>query len=80
MVTPLHPIGHAMALGGVGVLSTEYEAPKRALESVKSRLRRSPKRVTGGEVDGDAAETIVKNVGESAEKPPGTAEDENVDS
>ena len=80
MVTPLHPIGHAMALGGVGVLSTEYEAPKRALESVKSRLRRSPKRVTGGEVDGDAAETIVTNVGESAEKPPGTAEDENVDS
>ena len=43
MVTPLHPIGHAMAIGGVAALSTEYEAPKRALESAKSRLRRSPK-------------------------------------
>ena len=81
MATPLHPIGHAMALGGVGVLSTEYEAPKRALASAKSRLKRSPKRGSGSEEDVDAEETIVvKNDRKSAETTPGTIEDENVDS
>lgn len=38
MATPLHPVGHAMALGGVGLLSTEFEAPKKVLESTKERL------------------------------------------
>ena len=38
MATPLHPVGHAMALGGVGLLSTEFEAPKKVLESTKKRL------------------------------------------
>jgi hypothetical protein len=38
MVTPLHPIGHVLALGGTGVLSTEFEAPKRALSSGRDRL------------------------------------------
>ena len=53
MVTPLHPIGHAMAIGGVAALSTEYEAPKRVLESAKSRLRRSPKPPDSEEESGD---------------------------
>jgi hypothetical protein len=30
MVTPLHPIGHAMAFGGVGVLGTEFDRPRQA--------------------------------------------------
>ena len=38
MVTPLHPVGHAMALGGMGMLGTECEAPKKALNSVKERF------------------------------------------
>ena len=38
MATPLHPVGHAMALGGVGLLSTEFEAPKKVLESTKKKL------------------------------------------
>jgi hypothetical protein len=38
MATPLHPIGHALALGGTGVLSTEFEAPKRALTYIYDRL------------------------------------------
>jgi hypothetical protein len=38
MVTPLHPIGHVLALGGTGVLSTEFEAPKRALSSARDRF------------------------------------------
>ena len=38
MATPLHPVGHAMALGGVGLLSTEFEAPKKVLESTKKRI------------------------------------------
>jgi hypothetical protein len=45
MATPLHPIGHAMALGGLGVLGTEFEAPKRAMtrmsEAARSRMRSS---------------------------------------
>ena len=35
MVTPLHPIGHAMAIGGLGVLGTEFEAPKKAFNKAK---------------------------------------------
>ena len=35
MVTPLHPIGHALAIGGVTVLGTEFDAPKKALESAR---------------------------------------------
>lgn len=35
MVTPLHPIGHALAIGGVAVLGTEFDAPKKALESAR---------------------------------------------
>ena len=83
MVTPLHPIGHAMALGGVGVLSTEYEAPKRALESAKNRLRRSPKLGSENEEDDKGAgenDDDTKDDGESAGTPPGTVEDENVES
>ena len=38
MATPLHPVGHAMALGGVGILGTEYEAPRKAMNSAKERL------------------------------------------
>jgi hypothetical protein len=40
LVTPLHPVGHAMTLGGVGVLGTEFEAPKRALQAAKDKFRR----------------------------------------
>lgn len=35
MVTPLHPIGHAMAIGGVGVLGTEFERPRKAAQRAK---------------------------------------------
>ena len=38
MVTPLHPVGHAMALGGVAVLATEFEAPRKVLIDAKQRL------------------------------------------
>jgi hypothetical protein len=40
MATPLHPVGHAMTLGGVGVLGTEFEGPKRAFQAAKNRFRR----------------------------------------
>jgi len=79
MVTPLHPIGHAMALGGVGVLSTEYEAPKRAMRSAKSRLKRSPTR------QGDTKEADAENVSSdenvnSARPPEETSQKEVVES
>jgi hypothetical protein len=35
MVTPLHPVGHAMAIGGLGVLGTEFEAPKKVFQKAK---------------------------------------------
>ena len=35
MVTPLHPVGHAMAIGGLGVLGTEFETPKKAFRKAK---------------------------------------------
>lgn len=40
MATPLHPIGHALAIGGVSVLATEFEAPKRALSSANAAVKR----------------------------------------
>lgn len=41
MVSPLHPVGHAMAFSGVGVLGAEFDAPRRALQSVRNRLQSS---------------------------------------
>mmetsp|Transcript_20105 Transcript_20105/g.43648 ORF Transcript_20105/g.43648 Transcript_20105/m.43648 type:complete len:239 (+) Transcript_20105:954-1670(+) len=38
MATPLHPIGHAMALGGVGILGMEFEAPQKVLNRAKEHL------------------------------------------
>jgi len=42
MATPLHPVGHAMAFGGVGLLSTEYDTPMlkavNAAKGAKERL------------------------------------------
>ncbi len=35
MVTPLHPVGHAMAIGGLGVLGTEFETPRKAFQKAK---------------------------------------------
>ena len=40
MVTPLHPVGHAMTIGAVGVLGTEFEGPKRALQAAKDKFTR----------------------------------------
>lgn len=40
MVTPLHPVGHAMAIGGGLALGTEFEAPRRVAQSAKKRLSR----------------------------------------
>jgi hypothetical protein len=43
MVTPLHPIGHAMAIGGLGVLGTEFEGPKKAFTKMGDAVRRRTK-------------------------------------
>jgi len=41
MVTPLHPVGHAMAFGGVGLLSTEYDTPMvKAMNAAKGAKER----------------------------------------
>ena len=41
MATPLHPVGHAMAFGGVGLLSTEYDTPMvKAMNAAKGAKER----------------------------------------
>jgi hypothetical protein len=40
MATPLHPVGHAMTVGGLGILATEFEGPRNAFTKVKSRFSR----------------------------------------
>lgn len=37
MATPLHPVGHAMAIGGVGVLGMEYEGPRKLVNRFRSQ-------------------------------------------
>lgn len=60
MVTPLHPVGHAMAIGGVSVLGTQFEAPRKVMNSAKERLserrlrRRESSNVEDDEEDNDA--------------------------
>jgi len=44
MATPLHPIGHAMAFGGAGILGTEFEAPRRAMARMSNAVRGSRNR------------------------------------
>ena len=44
MVTPLHPVGHALALGGVGVLGMEFEAPRKLASSARERFKIGRKR------------------------------------
>jgi hypothetical protein len=41
-VTPLHPIGHAMAIGGLGVLGTEFDGPRKAMTKMAECTRRKP--------------------------------------
>lgn len=38
MVTPLHPIGHAMAIGGVGIVGSEFDGAKKAVSKAKNRI------------------------------------------
>ena len=40
MASPFHPIGHAMTLGGLGLLGTEFEGPKRVLKKCFSLTKR----------------------------------------
>lgn len=42
MASPLHPVGHAMAFGGVGVLGTEFDATHRVFRSARKRWQTSP--------------------------------------
>ena len=39
MVTPLHPVGHAMAIGGLGVLGTEFDGPKNLVKGITNKIR-----------------------------------------
>ncbi|VEU35559.1 unnamed protein product [Pseudo-nitzschia multistriata] len=48
MATPLHPVGHAMALSGLGVLGTEFEAPRKAVAGLRSSFsKRRPSAAVG---------------------------------
>jgi hypothetical protein len=40
LFTPLHPLGHPVQAGGLGVLATEFEGPKKALSKSKALVMR----------------------------------------
>lgn len=40
LATPLHPVGHAVTLGGVGVLGSEFEGPRKAFEAARNSFKR----------------------------------------
>ncbi|KAL3926847.1 MAG: hypothetical protein SGBAC_013317 [Bacillariaceae sp.] len=50
LITPLHPLGHPVQMGGLGVLATEFEGPKKAYNKSKDfaqRLSGTKKRAQG---------------------------------
>ena len=47
MATPLHPIGHAMAFGGLGVLGTEFEGPRKVIQQARNSLRSASNKMNG---------------------------------
>jgi len=47
MVTPLHPLGHAMAIGGAGLLGSEFDGAKKVMNKAKERL--TPKKGMAGQ-------------------------------
>mmetsp|Transcript_18983 Transcript_18983/g.47026 ORF Transcript_18983/g.47026 Transcript_18983/m.47026 type:complete len:308 (+) Transcript_18983:481-1404(+) len=40
LFTPLHPLGHPIQAGGLGVLATEFEGPKKAYNKSKEMAKR----------------------------------------
>lgn len=67
MVTPLHPVGHVMAVSGMGVLGTEFEAPRqamkyprKAIDYTKSKLFRttSKNETPGAEAEGAEKQSL----------------------
>lgn len=44
MATPLHPVGHGLAIGGVALLGTEFEAPRNAMQSARASFKRALRR------------------------------------
>ena len=43
MVTPLHPIGHAMAIGGIAALGKDSQGIEKAKTKIKDRFSRMKK-------------------------------------
>jgi hypothetical protein len=46
MATPFHPVGHAIAIGGLGVLGTEFEGPRKAFQKAKESAASLAAKVT----------------------------------
>ena len=44
--TPLHPIGHAIGLGGMAVLGTEFDAPRKATKTATKSIRKMTTKVS----------------------------------
>jgi len=68
MATPLHPIGHAMAIGGVAVLGTEFEAPRRIVNSAKKGFQKTFGKKEGGEMDQEQKESESDEGGMDSQK------------
>ena len=69
MVTPLHPIGHAMAIGGVGVLGTQYEQPRRLANRASSSFSNLANRVSSSSLANRVRTKLQRKRGSGATDP-----------
>jgi len=47
LFTPAHPVAHVVQAGGLGILATEYDGPKKALDKRKNEASNLIKRFRG---------------------------------
>ena len=76
MVTPLHPIGHAMAIGGCVALATEFEKPKQICDNMIRTTNRIWKKkedhpsLTDNKEEGDSSSNRVEAQNQYLDSPP----------
>ena len=54
--TPLHPIGHAMAMGGMALLATEFERPKKMIVDMKNSMTKTFAKLKGSKSSSNVEE------------------------
>ena len=54
--TPLHPIGHAMAMGGMALLATEFERPRKMIVDMKNSMTKTFAKLKGSKSSSNVEE------------------------